>query len=355
MKRFIKTTSLLLAILMLLTLANVGCNKKEQPQEQKPKGTTSQKETTKTPEDTKTYTFKLGHIMTAEHPNGMGAEKFAELVKEKTNGKVIVNVFPASQLGNEKDIFDAVAMGMVDFSILGYGEPAKRFSPALIFDAPFFAKDREHLVRIFNDKIVQDIFDEMANKIKVKAIGPFYYGTRYLTTAKAPVKSPEDMKGLKIRTPDQPIYVSTIKAMGATPVPMAFPEVYLALQQGVIDGQENPPATIATNKFYEVQKYLVKTAHIMGGNCIYASEKTLESLPKEYQDAIVEAGKEAAQYINEVAFAAEDDYLNEIKENGVTIIEDVDRDAFVERAQELYKEYETKWGEGLLEKIRTIQ
>ena len=302
------------------------------------------------------YSFKLGHILTIDHPIGQGAIKFAELVKEKTNGHVIIDVFPSSQLGNEKDIFDAVAMGIIDFSILGFGEPAKRFSPALILDAPFIAEDRQHLVRIFDDEIVQDLFKQMEEETNVCAIGPFYSGTRYLTTSNKLVKSPDDMEGLKIRTPDQPIFVSTIKAMGATPVPMAFPEVYLSLQQGVIDGEENAPATIITNKFYEVQKYIIKTAHVVCGNCIYVSKKTLDKLPEEYQNAVIEAGKEAADYISKISFEKEDEYLKELEEmDNVTIIEDVDRDAFIDNIQDLYKEYESKWGEGLLEKIRTIE
>lgn len=359
MKKSIKMLSILMAVVLSLGLF-AGCGGSddaagsENETTAKQETTTNKEEKASESKSDEKFSLKLGHIMTPEHPNGQGAVKFAELVSEKTGGNVTVDVFPSSQLGNEKDIFDAVAMGMIDFSILGYGEPAKRFSPALIFDAPFFAEDREHLVRIFNDQIVKDIFADMAAETDVRAIGPFYYGTRYLTTSNKEVHGPEDMEGLKIRTPDQPIYVSTIKSMGATPVPMAFPEVYLALQQGVIDGQENPPATIATNKFYEVQSYLIKTAHIMGGNCIYVSDKVMDKLPAEYQNAIVEAGMEAADYINQVAFEAEDKYLKEIEANGVTIIEDVDRDAFIERANDLYAEYASKWGEGLLEEIRTI-
>ncbi len=358
-KRILKVIT---ALILSFTLI-VGCGQQKAPatstdstKEETSTSTDSAKEEASTDEmSSETFELKLGHIMTPEHPNGLGAEKFAELVEEKTGGNVKVSVFPSSQLGNEKDIFDAVAMGMVDFAILGYGEPAKRYAPTLIFDAPFLAEDREHLVRIFNDSIVQEIFDDMAAEIDVRAIGPFYYGTRYLTTSEKAVHGPEDLEGMKIRTPDQPLYVSTMKAMGGTPVPMAFPEVYLALQQGVIDGQENPPATIATNKFYEVQSYLMKTAHIMGGNCIYVSEDTMSKLPAEYQEAIIEAGKEAADFINQTAFEAEDMYLKEIEENGVTIVEDVDRDAFIAGAQDLYSEYEKKWGEGLLEKIRTIK
>ncbi|WP_461206221.1 TRAP transporter substrate-binding protein [Clostridium sp. DL1XJH146] len=301
------------------------------------------------------YNLKLGHILTADHPNGQGAEKFAEIVKEKTDGKVIIDVFPSSQLGNEKDLFDAVSLGSVDFAILGFGEPSKRYKPLSILDAPYIADDGEHYLRILNDPIVQDMFDEMTKITDVRAIGPTYFGVRYLSTSKVAGTNPEELNGLKIRTPDQPIFVAAIEAMGGTPVPMAFSEVYLALQQGVLDGFESTPAAYATNKFYEVQKYLINTSHIIGGNCLYVSEKTMATLPQEYQDVIVEAGTEAAEYMSDLMFEAEEGYMDEITSNGVTFIEDVDRDAFIEGTQSLYEDYESDWGEGLLEKIRGIE
>ena len=303
----------------------------------------------------KTYSLKLAHIQPVDHPNGQAAERFAEIVSEKTNGRVEIQVFPAAQLGNEKDIFDSVVIGVTDFAVLGYGEPAKRFSPALIFDAPFLAENRDHLVRIFNSDVVQEIFDDMETEIGVKAIAPFYYGSRFLTTSNKPVRTPADLAGMKIRVPDQELYVETLRSMGATPVPIAFPEVYLALQQGIIDGQENPPATIATNKFYEVQDYISTTGHIMGGNCFYVSSRTMEELPEDLQTAIVETGKEIAEWTNEAAFAAEDKYLQVIADNGVTVIDDPDKAAFIDRAQDLHNAYESRWGEGLMAKIRAVK
>ena len=119
-----------------------------------------------------------------------------------------------------------------------------------------------------------------------KGIGAFYYGARYLTTKDKLVSGPEDMKGLNIRVPDQKLYIDTLTAMGAVATPMAFSEVFLSLQQGVIDGQETPLATIAANKFDQVQHYLIKTEHIMGANALYASTKTLESMPGGYQGSV---------------------------------------------------------------------
>lgn len=175
-----------------------------------------------------------------------------------------------------------------------------------------------------------------------------------MTTGKVAVKSPADTKGLKIRCPDQPMFVGVVISMGATPTPMALSEVYLALQQGVVDGQENPVATINSMKFFEVQKYLSKTGHIAQGNHIFVSDKTLKKLPPEFQKVVLEAGQATADWVNKQAFELEDKLISELQSKGMTVIEP-DREAFIKAAQPIYAEYEDKWGKGLLEKIRAIK
>lgn len=295
--------------------------------------------------------LKLAHIMPIDHPNGMGAEEFARLVKEKTDGHVTVSVFPASQLGNEKEIFDAVEIGSIDFAIIGFGEPAKKYQDIGILDAPYIADDREHLVRILNSDAVYSMFDEMEEHMGARGIGAFYYGARYLTTKDKPVSGPEDMKGLNIRVPDQKLYIDTLTAMGAVATPMAFSEVFLSLQQGVIDGQENPLATIAANKFDQVQHYLIKTEHIMGANALYASTKTLESMPEAYRTAVTEAAREASAWIDDKAFEAEDTYIRQLEDNGMEIIDDVDKEAFREMTAFIYDDFDQE----LVDKIRAVK
>jgi C4-dicarboxylate-binding protein DctP len=288
----------------------------------------------------KVYKLKLGHIQPVDHPNGQGSVEFARLVKEKTNGHVEVSVFPSSQLGTEQELFDSIAMGTIDFAALGYGMAAKQYDPFLIFDAPYLALDREQWVRIMNSDVVQEIYDGLAAKTDVIPLGAFYYGNRYLTTASFPVRIPSDLNKHTVRVPDQKMYIDTLNAMGATATPMAFSEVFLSLQQGVIDAQENPLATIATNKFNEVQKYLNQTEHITGGNLFYASKKSLDKLPEEYQKAILEAGKEAAAYTNKLAFEVEDNYKTQLQEEGMILISDVDKAAFKEATQVVYEDLE---------------
>lgn len=293
----------------------------------------------KAPAD-KVYELKLGHIQPVDHPNGQGSLEFARLVSEKTNGKVKVSVFPSSQLGTEQELFDSVAMGTLDFATLGYGMAAKQYKPFLIFDAPYLALDRDQWVRLMDSDVVQEIFQGLKEKTNVLTLGAFYYGNRYLTTANLPVRKPSDLTGHTVRVPDQQMYIATLNAMGAVATPMAFSEVFLALQQGVIDAQENPLATIASNKFNEVQKYLIKTEHITGGNCFYVSQKTMDKLPAEYREAIISAGKEAAAYTDKLAFAAEDMYKQKLQDEGMILIEDVDKAAFKQLTSVVYKTIE---------------
>jgi C4-dicarboxylate-binding protein DctP len=279
--------------------------------------------------------------------------KFAEMVKERTDGKVEVEIYPASQLGNEKEITDAVAMGTLDFALCGFGEVAKRYSPALIFDGPFIFRDREHQARVYKSDMFAELMKDMES-VGISMVSPGYYGTRHVTTTKTPATTPADLKGLKLRCPDQPMFVGVTSVMGATPTPMAFAEVYLALQQGVADGQENPAAAITSMKFYEVQKYLVKTGHIIQGNHIFGSTKTLSKLPEDIQQVIAEAGSEVSDWAIQESFRIEDELLAGLEGKGMTIVEP-DLTTFVAAAQPLYKEYESKWGKGLLESIRAVK
>ena len=284
--------------------------------------------------------YKLGTIQPPDAPIGKGAQKFADLVKDKTNGQVIIDVYPASQLGNEKDIIDGVEMGTVEFTVAGVAEWAKRYKAMSVFEAPFVYRDREHLLKFYESSTGQELLSDFTVKVGARSLGFMYYGTRNVTTGSVPARTPADMAGLKLRCPDQPLYVGAVKAMGANPTPMAFSEVYLALQQGVVDGQENPPATIVTMKFYEVQKYLIETGHIIAGVMIWTKDDFFKGLAPDIQAAIKGAAKEASDWTNDYAFKMEDEYLEKLgTEYGMTRIVP-DKAAFINSAQDLLKSFE---------------
>lgn len=298
-------------------------------------------------------TTRLAHIFPRENPFGLGAEYFAERLNELSNGRIEVEIFPNEQLGNEKDLFDAVSAGAVEFAVTGYGEAGKRYPPALIVDAPYISNDREHHMRIINSDVFAEIAQGVLDASGARTIGAAYYGTRFLTTTNTPVETPEDLRGLKIRTPGNPMVLSTVEAIGATPNPMAFSEVYLALQQGVVDGQENPPATIFTSKFFEVQQYIVNTGHAIQANMFYVSDSFYQTLPRDLQEAIIQAGADTAEWTTLQSYELEDSYLQELIDNGMTYIEP-DRSLFEARVGDLYAEYEETWGVGMLDRIKAV-
>lgn len=300
----------------------------------------------------KTFNLKIAHIQPAEHPNGKGAEYFKQILEERSNGRIKVSVFPAAQLGNEAETFDSLALGTIDFAFIGYGDAAKQCPEFMLLDAPYLRPDRESWVETLNGDAVKKLQSGLPAASNVRALANFYYGARYMTTAALEVREPADLSGHTIRVPDQKMYVDTLNAMGATATPMAMSELFLSLQQRVVDGQENPVATIAANSFNEAQKYLIKTEHIIGGNCIYVSEKTMNKLPADLQTLIQECALEAANYTTELAFEAEDRCKDELVEKGMILIEDVDKEAFMKATDPIYAELATKIDPELIKAVR---
>ena len=210
--------------------------------------------------------LKLGHIAEPVHPYGQGAEKFAEIVAQKSGGEMEVRVFPSSQLGGQKDLIEGLIYGTVDLALVGTAVLGQ-FQPQIsLFDLPFLFKDRKHAYKSL-DSVGMELGVPLESK-GIKLLGYMENGIRHITNNVRPVKTPADMEGLKIRVMTNKIYIEMMKALGASPTPMAFGELYSAMQQGTVDGQENPSAHIWTKRFFEVQKYASLTAHA------YAPETT---------------------------------------------------------------------------------
>ena len=222
----------------------------------------------------------------------------------------------------------------------------------MLLDAPYLRPDRDSWVETLNGPAVKDLQSGLIEAANVRALANFYYGARYMTTANLEVRSPKDLSGHTIRVPDQKMYVDTLNAMGATATPMAMSELFLSLQQRVVDGQENPVATISANSFNEAQKYLIKTEHLIGGNCIYVSEKTMQKLPEDLQQIVVECAEEAAAYTTKLAFEAEDTCKEELVEKGMILIEDVDKDAFIKATDPIYAELAKKIDPEVIKAVR---
>ena len=182
-------------------------------------------------------------------------------IKKRTNGKYEIEVFPASQLGNENQINEGLGLGTVDIIYTGVNFAAATYKPLGITGAPFILRDFDHWKAYRDSKLFRDLAKGYDDKTKHKIVALTYYGQRHVTANKE-IKKPEDMKGMKLRVPPAPLFLMFTKSVGANATPIAFAEVYLALQQGTVDGQENPLPTIMAKKFYEVQSHIILTGHI---------------------------------------------------------------------------------------------
>jgi tripartite ATP-independent transporter DctP family solute receptor len=300
----------------------------------------------------KKITLKFGHFAPINHPIDVGVNKAAEEIKKLSNGRIIINVFPASQLGNNKELVQQVSDGSLEFVTDGPGMLANWHKPIEIFEAPFFAKDWEEMKKFTGSNAAKKLYSDLENKSNLKIIGnSWYYGVRHFTTKNKPINTPDDLKGLKIRVPQSPLYIDMISSLGAIPTPMPFPEVYIALQTNLVDGQENPVATINAGKFQEVQKYISLTGHIMSPFWIVTNAKVWNSIPKKDQDIIIKGFNIGGITNNELTFKGENELLKKFNSAGMNITTP-NKSLFQDKMKKVYQNNEDKWGKNLLSEIK---
>ncbi len=301
------------------------------------------------------FVYKLGHVYAPDHPFNAGMKEMADSIKAKSNGRLEIQVYPAAQLGSEKDMGDSLSRGLVDLGIIGPGELGKRYKPVLAFDGPYTFRDADHAVKVARGDIGKGLWAALEKESKIKTLDTLYYGTRWLTTSKKEVKTPEDMKGLKIRVPDQPMSIAIAKAMGASPTPMALSEAYLALSQGVADGQENPIATIVTQKFLEVQKYLVLTGHVVQMTPLVINADKFAALPADLQKILTDEVKTATDKINAKVKGDEGKIIDDVRKAGKVTVVTPDGDAFRKATRVVVDDNKASWGPELYDKIQAVK
>ena len=297
--------------------------------------------------------MKWGIVLQPEHPFVLGMKKTAEIVAQKTNNRIQIQVFPSAQLGTGKDMIEAVVFGSQAMATEG-AAMFSQWSPRLsIMEAPYIFRDVDHMYKVMKGPIGQEMQDELVAKRGLRSLGVLYYGVRHLTANK-PVTKPEDVKGMKLRVPEVPLYLEMARAWGANPTPMAFAELYLALKQGTVDAQENPIPTINSGKFYEVQKYLILTGHIMVPQFHAISDKLWKSLSPADQKILQDAVDEGIAFSNDMLIKQEQSLVDEFKKKGMQIITP-DVEAFRKASMTAIPKLEEKWGKGLYEKIVAVR
>jgi tripartite ATP-independent transporter DctP family solute receptor len=293
---------------------------------------------------------------TVNVPGGMqylSAVEWADRVNAALDDEAKVEVYGSSQLGNDQEMLQKLKLGTLDFS-----QPSTIMSTVVpqfgLFDMPYLVKDRAHA-----DCIAKEIiWPELAPMVEAegyKLIGVWENGFRQITNNVKPINTPDDLQGIKLRTPRGVWRVKMFEAYGANPTPMAFSEVFTALQTGVIDGQENPYANIASAKFNEVQKYLSVTNHVYTPSFPVASLKRWESWPPEVQEAILQAGQEVQPWTYETAAKLDAELSQQLMDGGMAFNE-ADREAFVAASQPIYDEFaaEVEGGEDLIKRALAL-
>jgi tripartite ATP-independent transporter DctP family solute receptor len=294
-------------------------------------------------------TMKFGHVGAPGSLFEATVDNFAECVNTTLAGEVEIQTFGSSQLGKDKELLQKLKLGQVDFAL-----PSSVMSSVDdsfgIFEMPYIIKDRDHMRRV--QGVMMDKFQAAANANGYQIVGLAENGFRHITNNVRPINLPADLEGIKLRTPNGVWRLKMFQEYGANPTPMAFSDVFTALQTGVIDGQENPYAQIASAKFQEVQKYLSITGHVYTPAYILASKKKLDALPANIQTGLTDCANKTQDFTYEKAAELEASLLKVIEDAGVAV-NTADKDAFIEASSPIYKQFadEVEGGQEMIDTV----
>ena len=300
-------------------------------------------------------TIRWGDVVPATHPSAQMIERIATDVKAKSAGRIVIQSFPNGQLGSSRDMIDATANGVQQIVTEGAANFGAWVPAISVVEAPYIWRDAAHLDKVMNGPIGEQFNDMLVKARGMRILGTTYYGTRHITTSNKEVRTPADLVGFKLRVPENDVFKAMAEAWGARPTPMNFGELYLALKQNVVDGQENPLPTIKSGKFDEVQKYLVLSGHVITPRLVVVNEAFWQGLTPADRKIIADAVKTGIASQNEELATQERALVDQLKAAGMTVIVP-DVNAF--RAPVLAKvpkQFEAKWGAGMFEKIQAAQ
>jgi len=283
---------------------------------------------------------------------GYAIEKLSKLAEEKSEGRLKVEIFHGGQLGNERDLIEGVKMGTVDMCLTGASTLGVWDADFFILGMAFIWKDADHMLKVVRGPIGQRMVDKLLKETGIMIVDMGWNeGSRQLDTNK-PIRTPDDIVGLKLRVPEVPIYLSNMRAMGASAIAMNPGETFTSIQTGVIDGQDNSLDSIYANKMYEVTKYANITSHVTQNQAICMNPKRFNEMPEDLQKILVEATNEAGNWMNEEKVTALSRFKKLLADEGMTIVDDVDREAFRKKCEgPVLEEWKDKWTPGLYEEI----
>ncbi|UUD62740.1 TRAP transporter substrate-binding protein [Pseudomonas seleniipraecipitans] len=296
-------------------------------------------------------TLQFGHPANEKNIWHQAAEHFKTQVEKDSGGRIKVQLYPSEQLGNEMDIINSIQLGTADMTLAG--ESLQNWAPkAAMLAVPYAFRDSEHLRKAVEGKVGEEIKAQITERTNLVPIAWFERGSRQLTTNR-PITTPEELKGLRLRVPNVPLFVDTWQTMGARPTPMALGEVFTALQQNVIEGQENPLSLIESSSLYEVQKYVNRTDHVRSWIYVVIGKKQLDGMPDDLRAVVLNAASEMQTFESGLFEKDQQRLEASLKERGMEFI-DVDAEAFANKARPAVLEALTSEQRALFDAIQNL-
>lgn len=299
--------------------------------------------------------LKASDVHPMGYPTVEAVVRMGEKLEEQTAGRLGIQMFPSGQLGGEKEMIEQAQVGALDLARISVGPVGTVVDDLNVFNMPFVFRDQEHMRKVIDGEIGQELFQKIMDNPDTKLVPIAWMdaGSRSVYADK-PIRKPEDLQGLKIRMMGNPIFVDTMNAMGGNGISMGFNELYSALQTGVVDGAENNPPTFVTHNHYQVAPTYSMTEHLIIPEILVVSRRTWDGLSPEDQELLKKLGAEAQQEQRKLWDEMVEKSVAELKEKGVTIVEDVDKAAFKESVKPVYDKYGTKYAD-LLARIDAVQ
>lgn len=298
--------------------------------------------------------IRWGEMLPPNHPQVLMIDRIAAAVKDESGGRIDVQSFPNSQLGSGKDMMDMVVSGALAMTTDGAAALGALLPPLSVLEAPYLWKDPSQLEKVPGSDVYKKLNDDLVSQRGMRMLGVTYYGKRHVTTGSTPIHNVEEFAGFKLRVPPVDTFRAMVEAWGGQATPINFNELYLALSQGAVDGQENPLPTIASAKLYEVQKYLILTGHIITPRLVIANEAWLSGLDPADREILEAAIAEAVPWQNQEIINQENGLLETLSGYGMTVIEpDVESFRAPVLAQ-LPPLFENVWGKGTWEALEAL-
>jgi len=302
------------------------------------------------------HTIRVAFIGAESHGSYIALEKFKKDVEEKTGGRVRVELYPNAQLGSDRQAIEGISIGTLEMAVVGGSSFLTLDDRMTIMDLPFIFKTREAAHKAY-DEFLTDEFNKYLERHDIFILFSGELGYRHITNSKGPIQTPADLRGIKIRTMENPLHVETFRLLGANPTPVAFSELYTALQQGTVDAQENPIGVIVTSRLSEVQKFMSLTGHIYTTAPFIISKSYWNKLPEDIRKIISDVAEEVKPYQRDVIEQQNSQFLQELEKADLRVndVSPADKQVFLDLCKPVYDAYIRRHGDAMIKKIMELQ